>query len=155
MGCWEAQKGFCPRKGKGKGCKWCEGAPDSAGKGKGGGVWKPQFEKSWGSSWGGSSWGGKGKGKGKGKTPAKKTENALKVWVGGLPQKFSFKALQAHFDQAGKSTWAEGGKGGNGSVCYTTEAEKYNAMTLLNGSVFEGSILQVDQWVKKPTKADS
>ncbi|CAE8678832.1 unnamed protein product [Polarella glacialis] len=155
MGCWEAQKGFCPRKGKGKGCKWCEGAPDSAGKGKGGGVWKPQFEKSWGSSWGGSSWGGKGKGKSKGKTPAKKTDNALKVWVGGLPAKLSFKALQAHFDQAGKSTWAEGGKGGNGTVCYTTEAEVYNAMTLLNGSVFEGHILQVDQWVKKPTKGGS
>ncbi|CAE8677599.1 unnamed protein product [Polarella glacialis] len=46
MGCWEARRGFCPRKGKGKGCKWCEGAPDSAG--KGGGVWKPQFQKSWG-----------------------------------------------------------------------------------------------------------
>jgi len=46
-------------------------------------------------------------------------------------------------------------RAGNSSVFYTAEAEVYNAVTLLNGSVFEGHMLQVDQWVKKPTKADS
>eukprot|EP00930_Biecheleria_cincta_P045814 TRINITY_DN31577_c0_g2_i1.p2 TRINITY_DN31577_c0_g2~~TRINITY_DN31577_c0_g2_i1.p2 ORF type:complete len:232 (+),score=56.48 TRINITY_DN31577_c0_g2_i1:63-698(+) len=71
MVCWEAQKGFCPRKGKGKECKWCQGPDDpnwynpnhvnTAGKGKGkagggGGGWQTQSGKG-----GCQAQGGKGK----------------------------------------------------------------------------------------------
>eukprot|EP00933_Yihiella_yeosuensis_P053206 TRINITY_DN513_c0_g1_i1.p1 TRINITY_DN513_c0_g1~~TRINITY_DN513_c0_g1_i1.p1 ORF type:complete len:228 (+),score=53.22 TRINITY_DN513_c0_g1_i1:72-755(+) len=116
------------------------------GKGKfGGGIptWKPMFQKSWGAP----SFAMKGKGKGK--SPAKKVDNALKVWVGGLPPHVDFKKLQAHFNQAGKTTWAEGNKSGNGSVCFSSLEEVNTAVMMLNGTVFEGSIIQVDHWMKK------
>ncbi|CAE8591271.1 unnamed protein product [Polarella glacialis] len=163
MGCWEAMKGACPRKGKGKGCKWCQGAPDSAGKGKGKSftpsanlTWQPQFMKQPWTPYDSSKGKGKdkGKGKGKGKNPARKVDNALKVWVGGLPATVSFKAMQAHFDQVGKTTWADPGhKGKGGCACYTTEQEVQTAVMMLNGSVLEGHTIQVDVWEMMPKVA--
>jgi len=138
------------------------GAPDNSnGKGKGKGkttfstsfspTFKPQFQKPiWGGSFTMSKGFGKGKGKGKGKiNPAKKFDNALKVWVGGLPNNVSFKAVQAHFNQAGKTVWADPGLKGQGVVCYSSVDEVNNAILMLNGSVLDGHVIQVDAWSKK------
>merc|ERR1719409_806327 len=104
---------------------------------------------------------GKGKGKGFGKggnwgnNPAKRVPPAKKVYVGGLPelgQNMSHelnKKLKEHCEQAGKCTYAEIGRKGTGVACFSTEEEALTAITMLNGSVFEGNILEVDTWTRK------
>ncbi|CAE7748164.1 srp2 [Symbiodinium sp. CCMP2456] len=119
--------------------------------------------------WGGG-WGGKGKfggggggwspwqpmfmkwGKGKGKGSGLKVDPALKCWIGNLAEGTSWKALQDHMNQAGKTTWVEcfSGKGsGTGGVSFSTAEEAANAITMLNGSLLNGQAIMVDVWVKQ------
>ncbi len=127
------------------------GWPAASGKGSPAAVWKPQFEKkSWGA--GAGSWGGKGKGKGKGRAKGLKGDPALKVWVGNLCPTADWKALQAHFNQAGKTAWVEvfDGKGkGTGAIAYKTVEEANNAIAMLNGTQLGNTVIQVDVWVKR------
>merc|ERR1719396_306138 len=118
-----------------------------------------------GKGWGGDSWGGgwaspmqgwgksfgKGKGKGKGKfnSPPKN-----KVWVGGLPAMEATdrelnKALQEHFKQAGTCKNVMIGKNGSGAAAMSSPEEAANAIATLNGSTFQGHVLEVDTWTKK------
>ncbi|CAE8605305.1 unnamed protein product [Polarella glacialis] len=124
------------------------------GKGQQGGkswtpVWNPMFMNPWMM--------GKGMGKGmmsKGKdTGLRSFPNEKKVWVGGLPANAAStdlnKKLQAHMKQAGACLFAEVGKSGIGGAAFKTTEEKDQAIALLNGSVFEGVMIQVDHWTKK------
>ena len=109
----------------------------AGGKGKG---------KSWGKSW------SKGKGKGKSYLRVARAEN--KVWIGGLPAEGSKnidlnKKLMEHMKQGGDCKFAEIKKGGMGGAVYKTAEEATAAIAALNGSTFEGSVVEVDVWEKK------
>merc|ERR1719359_1069279 len=89
---------------------------------------------------------GKGKGKGKGKKRILKSfPSDQLVWVGNLGQGCDWKALQAHFNQAGSTKWIEvfEGKGkGTGAAAYATAAEAASAIQMLNGSLLNGQMIQ-------------
>eukprot|EP00929_Paragymnodinium_shiwhaense_P043083 TRINITY_DN221_c0_g1_i3.p1 TRINITY_DN221_c0_g1~~TRINITY_DN221_c0_g1_i3.p1 ORF type:complete len:139 (-),score=58.42 TRINITY_DN221_c0_g1_i3:78-494(-) len=129
------------------------------GKGKGGGKMDMMFQMMQMMMGGGK---GKGKGKGKGShwlsqsdNFAKRTPPPKKVFVGGLPvlgQDMSYelnKKLKEHCNQAGTCTYAEIGRKGTGVACFKSDEEAATAVAVLNGSVFEGSVLEISAWVKK------
>merc|ERR1712106_324600 len=94
---------------------------------------------------------GKGKGKGKGKFSSPPQN---KVWVGGLPASEATdrdlnKALQEHFNQAGTCKNVMIGKSGSGAAAMSSPEEAANAIATLNGSTFQGNVLEVDTWTKK------
>eukprot|EP00444_Apocalathium_aciculiferum_P029699 CAMPEP_0183438996 /NCGR_PEP_ID=MMETSP0370-20130417/77732_1 /TAXON_ID=268820 /ORGANISM="Peridinium aciculiferum, Strain PAER-2" /LENGTH=151 /DNA_ID=CAMNT_0025627341 /DNA_START=39 /DNA_END=494 /DNA_ORIENTATION=- len=137
---WEAQRAErAASKGGSDGGKGGKG-------GKGGGwtqVWKPMFVEKGG-------W-GKGWGKGKGKSLTSFAPD-VKVWIGGVAEGATWKELQDHMNQAGKTKWCEvfDKKGaGTGAVAYETAEEASNAIATLNGSVLKGGTLECDVWVKK------
>mmetsp|Transcript_164952 Transcript_164952/g.316723 ORF Transcript_164952/g.316723 Transcript_164952/m.316723 type:complete len:141 (-) Transcript_164952:73-495(-) len=126
-------------------------------KGKGGGNWSSGKGKGWGksswtSSWSKPSW-SKGKGKGrKGLSKNLPKDHACRVWIGGIPEGTSWKAIQDHMNQAGKTTWIEvfSNKGkGTASAGYKTEQEANDAIALLNGSVLGTGTIQCDVWQKR------
>jgi len=128
---WEAQK-----KGKGKG----------GGDGGGGKGWTPVWQPQWGKGFGGSK--GKGKGKGKG---LKSFKPEQKVWIGSITEGTTWKELQEHMNQAGKTKWVEvfEGKGtGTGAVAYESGDEAMNAIATLNGSILKGGPIECDVWQK-------
>merc|ERR1719265_2011074 len=94
--------------------------------------------------------GGKGKGKGKGKSGLNKAKPECKVWIGNLPESIGWKELQEHFNQAGKTRWAEafkkGAGKGTGGVSYGSAEDAQNAISMLNGSILGGQMIQVDTW---------
>merc|ERR1712232_285260 len=115
-----------------------------------------------GGAWGFDPWammmsmmGGKGKGKWS-DNAAKRAPPSKKVFVGGLPELGSAglskdlnKKLKEHFDKAGTCTYAEIGRKGTGTAVFKTEEEAKTAVTLLNGSVFDGNhVLVVSGWGK-------
>ena len=119
------------------------------GKGKG---------KGWGGGWGGgwgvqSFFGGKSKGKGKGHKHGPKCPPEKKVWIGGLAadqaSRERNKELCEHMKQAGNCKFATAGKSGQGSAQYESEDEVANAIATLNGSTFQGAVIEVDVWTKK------
>ena len=119
------------------------------------------YGKSWGGGWGMNPmmmmgpYGMKGMGKGKGKGDGLRGfGNDTKVWIGGLPANATStdlnKALKAHMEQAGgKCLYAEVGKSGIGGAAFKTQEEQTQAIAMLNGSNFQGNIIQVDVWTKK------
>merc|ERR1719265_1019676 len=129
-------KGFSAFGGKSKGKSFISPIQNSFGKG---------FGKSYGK--------GFGKGKGKGKTQLSGPPNC-KVWIGGLPESDAAdremnKALQEHMKQAGNCKFVSIGKSGQGGAAFSTPEEAMNAITELNGSEFQGHLLEVDTWTKK------
>eukprot|EP00928_Gymnodinium_smaydae_P063424 TRINITY_DN46_c0_g1_i3.p1 TRINITY_DN46_c0_g1~~TRINITY_DN46_c0_g1_i3.p1 ORF type:complete len:131 (+),score=46.58 TRINITY_DN46_c0_g1_i3:48-440(+) len=120
--------------------------------------------KGWGKGWGGGNIlgavmqllsGGKGKGKGKGQRSFIKTvHRSKKVWIGGLAEgvkgdKDLNKQLQMHMSKAGKCTYAEICDKGTGVASFQKEEEAASAIAMLNGSNFNGRMLQIDAWTKK------
>mmetsp|Transcript_89745 Transcript_89745/g.109878 ORF Transcript_89745/g.109878 Transcript_89745/m.109878 type:complete len:142 (+) Transcript_89745:59-484(+) len=94
-------------------------------------------------------WGMKGKGKGKGKQL--KVDDALKVWLGNVPDSISWKELQDHVNQHMKSKWVEifRGKGkGTAAVVFNSADEAKEAIPLLNGSSIGGQSLVADSWAR-------
>jgi len=91
---------------------------------------------------------GKGKGKGKGKNPLKLIDASCKVWVGDLPASVSWKELEAHFNQAGKTRWVEVMPKGTGCVAYHSAGDVQNALSMLTGSDLGGQVITVDTWQK-------
>merc|ERR1719240_1912014 len=90
----------------------------------------------------------KGKGKGKGKDGLNKFKPDVKVWVGNLPEGVGWKELKEHFDQAGKTKWVEAfskakkeGKG-TGGAAYASKEDAEKAISMLNGSVLGGQMIQ-------------
>mmetsp|Transcript_74283 Transcript_74283/g.136992 ORF Transcript_74283/g.136992 Transcript_74283/m.136992 type:complete len:122 (+) Transcript_74283:3-368(+) len=115
------------------------------GKGKGGGgdgMWNMMM----------MMMGGKGKGKGKKGSKLPK-DPAKKVWIGGIPEGTSWKALQEHMNQVGKTVWIEVFKGkgaGTGCAGYKTAEEAASAIATLNGSTLGDGMIECDTWEKKP-----
>merc|ERR1719162_1219795 len=92
---------------------------------------------------------GKGKGKGKG---VSKFDVEKRVWIGGLVEGVTWKELQEHMNQAGATKWVDvfPNKGkGTGAVAYGTAEEASNAIATLNGSVLQGSPIELDVWQKQ------
>eukprot|EP00931_Biecheleriopsis_adriatica_P025150 TRINITY_DN1552_c0_g2_i10.p1 TRINITY_DN1552_c0_g2~~TRINITY_DN1552_c0_g2_i10.p1 ORF type:complete len:445 (-),score=126.51 TRINITY_DN1552_c0_g2_i10:86-1276(-) len=125
----------------------------------------------WAGAGGGSSWGGagvinmnqmtqmmgvmaKGQGKGKGKDGIKSFDGSVRVWIGGLPQYGApdtelNKRLKAHMSSSGLNClFAQVGRGGQGGAAFRSEQEKEAAIVSLNGSWFEGNMIQVDRLTK-------
>merc|ERR1719261_1052634 len=77
----------------------------------------------------------------------------LKVWVGNLAESTTWKDLQTHMNQAGKTKWIEvfsGKNQGTGAVVFDTAEEAINAIATLNGSELGGQAIVVDVWEQKP-----
>merc|ERR1711957_308611 len=101
--------------------------------------------------------GGGGKGKGKRDNGPKLTtfDADRKVWVGGLPtEKPTWKDLNELFKGAGSVKWvAPLGKKDSGEACVVmgSAEEATAAIAQLQGSVIQGSAIQLDVWTKKET----
>merc|ERR1712187_301786 len=106
-----------------------------------------------GKGFGGKSFGkGFGKGKGKGKS-LKSFPNEVKVWIGNVAEGITWKELQEHMNQAGKTKWVEvfEGKGkGTAAVAYSSTEETAAAIAALNGSDLNGTAIVCDYWEKQP-----
>merc|ERR1719261_1404417 len=92
--------------------------------------------------------GGKGKGKGK---SLRSFYAEKKVWIGGLPEGVGYKELHEHMKASG-AKWVEVMKGagkGTGGAGFSTAEEATAAISTLNGSMLNGSPIQVDVWTKK------
>merc|ERR1712039_274334 len=110
--------------------------------------WGKDTGKGWGKD-SGKGW-GKDSGKGKGKRP--KADPETTAWIGGLPANEAStdrnKALLEHMKQAGNCKYVKIGNSGTGSTGFTSNEEVQNAIATLNGSEFQGSIIEVDVWTK-------
>merc|ERR1719399_1248494 len=93
---------------------------------------------------------GKGKGKGKGKS-LRSFYPEKKVWIGNLPEGITYKELHEHMKASG-AKWVEVMKGagkGTGGAGFATAEEATAAISALNGSMLNGSRIEVDVWTKK------
>ena len=50
--------------------------------------------------------------------------------------------------QAGECKWAEISKKGTGVACFKSPEEAQKAIMTMNGSFFNGVVIQVDAWTK-------
>merc|ERR1711879_418565 len=101
--------------------------------------------------------GGKGFGKAA-KKPVNKYQEKLKkidsknlVWVGNLAKKTTWKALEKHFATVKKPTVSDIVKKGEkitAIVAYKSEEDVAEVCAALNGSELDGSVLELDKWVK-------
>mmetsp|Transcript_5825 Transcript_5825/g.13759 ORF Transcript_5825/g.13759 Transcript_5825/m.13759 type:complete len:135 (-) Transcript_5825:71-475(-) len=93
-------------------------------------------------------WFGKGKGKG-----LRGFANEKKVWIGGLPEGErdveKNKKLKEHMAQAGECLFAEINRNGVGGAAFKNPEDVPKAVSMLNGSSFEGCAIQVDVWQRK------
>eukprot|EP00441_Pelagodinium_beii_P022629 CAMPEP_0197660592 /NCGR_PEP_ID=MMETSP1338-20131121/50939_1 /TAXON_ID=43686 ORGANISM="Pelagodinium beii, Strain RCC1491" /NCGR_SAMPLE_ID=MMETSP1338 /ASSEMBLY_ACC=CAM_ASM_000754 /LENGTH=153 /DNA_ID=CAMNT_0043237971 /DNA_START=103 /DNA_END=564 /DNA_ORIENTATION=- len=147
------------------GCKWCamgqcwgcKSTGKGGGKGKGGGGWGggggvQNFQMKQMMQMMQMMQGGKGKGRSGG--GLKSFDGKLRVWIGGLPQKGEpddalNKQLKEHMGSSGlKCTYAQVGKNGMGGAVFGSEAEAEQAIATMNGTIFEGAIIQVDKLTK-------
>ena len=88
-------------------------------------------------------------GKGKGKNKLKQFDVSQKVWVGGITEEVTWKALQELADTVGKSKWVEVLPKGQACVVYGTAEEAQTAIATLNGSSAGDIVLQFDVWAQK------
>merc|ERR1711971_1431446 len=94
-------------------------------------------------------WIGKGKGKGKGLRSFKPD---CRVWIGNLADGVTWKDLQEHMNQSGKTKWCEVFEkhgAGTGAVAYASADEAANAINTLHGSELGGQTIECDAWEKK------
>eukprot|EP00441_Pelagodinium_beii_P046342 CAMPEP_0197621590 /NCGR_PEP_ID=MMETSP1338-20131121/2136_1 /TAXON_ID=43686 ORGANISM="Pelagodinium beii, Strain RCC1491" /NCGR_SAMPLE_ID=MMETSP1338 /ASSEMBLY_ACC=CAM_ASM_000754 /LENGTH=257 /DNA_ID=CAMNT_0043191101 /DNA_START=67 /DNA_END=840 /DNA_ORIENTATION=- len=98
---------------------------------------------------------GNGKGMSKGKSGGIRSyDGKLRVWIGGLPQKGEpddvlNKKLKEHMGSAGlRCVYAQVGKNGMGGAAFSNEQEVEQAILTMNGTIFEGAIIQVDRLTK-------
>jgi len=95
-----------------------------------------------------------GKGGGKAKVANKELDKlqeldaSLKVWIGGLDEKTSWKKVQEHFKDIGKAKVALM-KGGKACIAFSTPDEVSDAISTLNSSELGGKTLAVDVWTQK------
>jgi len=82
----------------------------------------------------------------------KAIEPSCKVWVGGLAEKTTWKALEKHFAEVIKPKVTDIMGKGKAVVAYENEQDAATAIAALNGSELEGKTLEVDTWVKPEKK---
>merc|ERR1712176_109667 len=92
---------------------------------------------------GGKGWGGNSGGKWKNR------DRSTTVWVGGIPEGLTQEELKENFSQAGTIKFVKLTPGKTGIIEFSTAEEKKTAITMFNGSIVNGSALQVDEWTKK------
>merc|ERR1719191_853795 len=93
---------------------------------------------------------GKGKG-GKGNKGLRGFHAEKKIWIGNLPESVTYKELFELLKPSG-AKWVEVMKGagkGTGGAGFKTAEEATAAISQFNGSVLNGSMIQVDVWTKK------
>eukprot|EP00930_Biecheleria_cincta_P045633 TRINITY_DN3144_c0_g3_i1.p1 TRINITY_DN3144_c0_g3~~TRINITY_DN3144_c0_g3_i1.p1 ORF type:complete len:150 (-),score=35.82 TRINITY_DN3144_c0_g3_i1:105-554(-) len=127
---------------------WGKGG-QTYGKGFGGGCGSGfGYDRFAGAGGFGGGFGMKGKGKGK-----QRADPATTAWIGGLPENEASvernKALLEHMKQAGNCKFVKIGNSGTGSAGFTSAEEVETAISVLNGSDFQGHVIQVDYWTKK------
>jgi len=81
----------------------------------------------------------------------KNTDASLKVWIGGLSEKTSWKTLEKHFEASvAKPAITEIMGKGSAVVSYKSVEQVSEAVAALDGSELDGNSIQVDVWVEKP-----
>jgi len=147
---------------------------DALTRGNGSGQsWSPKKGSSKGGG-GGSNWGGrgvfnpmdmmkvmsemmgKGSGKGSGRGGIRDFDGSVRVWIGNLPQNPQNqkdialnKKLKDHLSSSGLNcVYAHVGRNGGGQAAFKSESEAQQAIVTLNGTFFEGNIIQVDKLTK-------
>mmetsp|Transcript_82046 Transcript_82046/g.228678 ORF Transcript_82046/g.228678 Transcript_82046/m.228678 type:complete len:250 (+) Transcript_82046:87-836(+) len=85
------------------------------------------------------------------KEKAKLLDASLKVYVGNLNDAVTVEDLTSTFSYAGVPVHAEIMKGGKACVAFGTAAEVTSAISMLNGSEFGGSTIEVDAWTQSST----
>jgi len=81
----------------------------------------------------------------------KNTDASLKVWIGGLSEKTSWKTLEKHFEASvAKPAITEIMGKGSAVVSYKSVEQVSEAVAALDGSEVDGNSIQVDVWVEKP-----
>jgi len=97
-----------------------------------------------------------GKAAGKGLTPGEakvkekmsKIESKLKVWVGNLSEKTTWKALAKHLEDVAKPQLVNVMRKGTACVAYENEDDVATAIAAFNGSELDGKTIEVDDWTK-------
>merc|ERR1719379_2594662 len=82
----------------------------------------------------------------------KETKPECKVWVGGLAEKTTWKALEKHFTEFKKPKVTEIMRKGMACVCYESEEDVAGAIAALAGTEIDGKTLELDTWVKPEKK---
>eukprot|EP00928_Gymnodinium_smaydae_P053208 TRINITY_DN37252_c0_g1_i1.p1 TRINITY_DN37252_c0_g1~~TRINITY_DN37252_c0_g1_i1.p1 ORF type:complete len:134 (-),score=37.67 TRINITY_DN37252_c0_g1_i1:250-651(-) len=128
----------------------CKGKGDAKGWNGGGKSWGG---KGWGQSWAPvmSSW-GKGFGKGeKGKGQKRQFPADQKVWLGGIPADTTKQELYQFLKENTDTKWVHisAKDATTGWAGYASKDAANNAIGVANGSVFKGSVLQLDSWQKE------
>merc|ERR1719221_2508508 len=76
-------------------------------------------------------------------------DRSTTVWVGGIPEGVTQEEIAENFKGAGTVVKANLTKGRTGIIQFSTTAERDTAITMFNGSIVNGSALQVDVWTGK------
>lgn len=80
-------------------------------------------------------------------------DNALKVWVGGLSEKTTWKELKQHFTDSGcEVDMCDLMKPGTACCVFKTEDEVSSAVGSINGTELAGETIIVDVWAKPERK---
>jgi len=81
----------------------------------------------------------------------KATDASLKVWIGGLSEKTTWKTLEKHFEgSVAKPAITEIMGKGSAVISYKSVEQVSDAVAALDGSELDGNSIQVDVWVEKP-----
>jgi len=84
----------------------------------------------------------------------KSFEGKVRVWIGGLPQKGEWddnlnEMLRMHMASTGLNcVCAQVGKNGMGGAAFSSQMEAEQAINIMNGTFFQGAIIQVDKLTK-------
>mmetsp|Transcript_14065 Transcript_14065/g.38466 ORF Transcript_14065/g.38466 Transcript_14065/m.38466 type:complete len:229 (+) Transcript_14065:67-753(+) len=70
------------------------------------------------------------------------------VWIGDLPANTNFRQLQEHMGQAGECKHVQTLQNGTAFALYASPDQAKTAIEILNGSVFNGSVIVVDTYNK-------
>merc|ERR1711935_926583 len=80
-------------------------------------------------------------------------DKTLKVWVGGLSEKTTWKQLKQHFvDSSCEVDMCDMMKPGTACVTFKTEEEVSSAVGAVNGTELDDKTIQVDVWTKPERK---
>merc|ERR1712232_62395 len=91
--------------------------------------------------------GGWGKGDGGFKVMEKNRDST--VWLGGIPAGIKHEEIKENFSQAGTVKRVQLTGKGTGLAWFSSPEEAKKAISMFNGSVINGSTLQVDVWTQK------
>mmetsp|Transcript_43391 Transcript_43391/g.102188 ORF Transcript_43391/g.102188 Transcript_43391/m.102188 type:complete len:269 (-) Transcript_43391:90-896(-) len=118
------------------------------------GAFNPLFDKLLTAGAGGKGW-GKGGGEQKSQFNVLKQNVPSTVWIGGVPEGVTFEEIKENFSAAGTVRRVQLTKNGTGFAWFSSPEEAQNAIRMFNGSIVNGSTLQVDVWTGKAVDSPS